>query len=360
MRTQRTLRTATLTAALAALGPAGCQSKLTGNKGNFVFSYHATDEVADFNKPIAVGAKLDVQVATTGAVGRRVEVRSAATDDDAVLRVAGFSGDTVVLEGTGSGQALLSVTGKTPGGEVLDDEVHMQARAPEVVKLAHTCTSAREARYLVDQDVWLHFDMEMDNGQPVIGYGHHPVTLTPPDGLAIDQTSTAQEYITGRTAARAQSVTVASTVDDTAVTMVLVAAADIDGARLDEAGTRTPILVGATRFLHVTPTIGGEPVCQAGVEVEVRTTTPELCTVSAGVTLDEAGAVTDSLEKWGLLRVDGKALGMCAFTVTHPAASAGPGDPAPETAFEVEIAELVRGDDGGGDAPGGPEGEGTD
>jgi hypothetical protein len=47
-------------AGAALLLTVACQSTLTGNEGNFQFSYDADDWITDFNKPIAVGAYLDI------------------------------------------------------------------------------------------------------------------------------------------------------------------------------------------------------------------------------------------------------------------------------------------------------------
>ncbi|HCF56896.1 MAG TPA: hypothetical protein DFS52_02730, partial [Myxococcales bacterium] len=62
----------------AAVAIAGCQSMITGNEGNLEFSYRADDEVRDFNKPIAVGAKLDLEVRTNGT-RQTVELLEATT-----------------------------------------------------------------------------------------------------------------------------------------------------------------------------------------------------------------------------------------------------------------------------------------
>ncbi len=319
----------------------GCKSKLTGNKGNFTFSYHATDDIRDFNKPVAVGAKLDLLVHTQGIIDKPVDVQEATTDAPDVLTVVSFSGNTVVLQGAGDGQALVQVTGRTSQGQTLDDEVNMQARVPEVLKINHSCTTGTEARYLVgQQEVWLHFDMEMANGQAVIGYGYHPVTFDPADAVTVDQTSKAQEFIGMSLTDAETTISVASDIDDSALTMILVPPTVIDGAELDEAGTRTPILVDRNRLLHVTPTTGGAAICQAKTPVQGRSDTPDLCSITADDDPADVGPVQGALEKWGFLSVKGIAPGACKFTIWHPAS----GDVPVETQFGVTIGELDTGD----------------
>ena len=329
-----------LLAALA-LPSVACKSKLTGNKGNFTFSYHATEDVTDFNKPIAVGAKLDLKVEEPGVLARDIDVKDATTDDPGVLEVVSFSGNTVVLLGTGAGQALVQVTGKNSQGETLDDEVNMQARVPEVVKIDHSCTTADEGRYLAGQEeVWLHFDLEMDNGQAVIGYGYHPVSFEPADAVTVNQTSNAQEFIGMKVSDTPQSVSVKADIGDEALTMTLVDPASIDGAQLDEAGTRTPILVDRTRWLLIRPTIGGEPICQAKTPVEAVTSTPDLCEIASGDDPEHDLTALSVVEKWGFISVKGVAPGACKFTVKHPAS----GDDPVETEFSVTIGEIDTGD----------------
>ena len=67
----------------------GCTSKITGNEGNFEFSYPADDRVADFNNPIAVGAYLDLEVRDVG-YQQPVTLSAASTDDESVLMVESF------------------------------------------------------------------------------------------------------------------------------------------------------------------------------------------------------------------------------------------------------------------------------
>lgn len=320
-----------------ALGAApGCKSRLTGNEGNLEFSYVAADDVTNFNKPIAVGAKLDVQVAEVGT-HRPASLQTAETDDAGVLRVASFQGDTLVLEGAGSGQALVSVSAKKPNGDVVTDSVNMQARVPEVLVLNHSCTSDPEGLYLVDQDVSIHFELKMTNGQPVIGYGYYPVTADPADGLqSLNEASKKQEFMDFHTAADAGTVTLASQIDATTATLRLVAPAAVDGAELD--GDEPDLLVGGLgRWLHVIPTVAGKRVCQARLEVQAHGETDELCEVRGGTVGDDLP--TDSAEKWGFVFVKGLAKGKCRFSVTYPAAQGGAGYA--ET-FELNVSELDR------------------
>lgn len=310
-----------LALAALALTTLGCRSKITGNEGNFDFSYVADDDVRNFNKPIAVGAKLDLKVAETGT-NRTVSLEAASSSADAVLKVASFQGDTVVLEGAGTGSALISVTGKVPSGASKSDSVNMLSRVPEVLKLFHSCTTASEARYLVNQDILLGYDMEMTNGQPVIGYGYWPVTYSPAAGVTQNVTTKDQQFLHLKTAATKQTVTVASTLDATTRTLVLVEPTDVDGADFYDPNNVPRTLVGATSYFNFVVSVGGQPVCQAYLDNSATSTSPTTCDVSKVAPPDSQ---TGPKNEFGWVKVTGKAAGTCTFDVTWTQVNGGQG-----------------------------------
>lgn len=316
---RRTLHSLALAAlALTALG---CRSKITGNEGNFDFSYVADDDVRNFNKPIAVGAKLDLKVAETGT-NRTVALESATSSAEGVLKVKSFQGDTVVLEGVGSGSALISVTGTVPSGTSKSDSVNMLSRVPEVLKLFHTCTTASEARYLVNQDIIVGYDLEMSNGQPVIGYGYWPVTYTPAAGVTQNVTTKDQQFLRLKTAATKQTVTLASTIDATTKTLVLVEPADVDGADFSDPNNVQRTLVGATSYFNFVVSVGGLPVCQAYLDNSATSTAPTVCDVAKVAAPDSQ---TGPKNEFGWVKVTGKAAGTCTFDVTWTQVNHGQG-----------------------------------
>jgi len=202
------LRHSVLLALLTFVLMPACKSVLTGNEGNLEFTYPADDRVADFNKPIAVGAKLELEVRDAGS-RKAVSLTSASTEDDSVLRVVSFSGSKLILEGVSSGGTLVLVEANTTGG-ALGDSVNMLARVPEVMKLANTCVTEASAQYLTGQDIIIPYDFEMSNGQPVIGFGYFPITLEPATGMTLDTTSVDQQWFHFTTGATAQNVTLST------------------------------------------------------------------------------------------------------------------------------------------------------
>jgi hypothetical protein len=311
----------------------GCTSKLTGNEGNLTFEYSADDDVRDFNKPIAVGARLELEVSPAGTGQGRAELQTVTTDAPGVLEVASFSGSKFILEGVGEGHTLVRVTARLRSGDVVSDSVNMMARVPEVLKMWHTCDrDALEGLYLVDSDVMIPFDMEMRNGQSVIGYGYHPVRVLPGGALTLDKTSSDQTAFHIRTSAFPQNVTLKSTIDSKELALRLVEERDIDGATLDESATGA--LVGVARQYRVLPTVGGRVVCQARTPLSAVSITPDVCEASAVGAPSQDGE--GPLNEHGHVRVTGKRVGRCTFTVSYANGRAGVSTP-----FTVDINDYV-------------------
>lgn len=294
---------------------AACQSHITGNEGNFEFAYWTDDDVVDFNKPIAVGAKLDITVSDVDAHAP-VALTTAAFDDEAVLGVAGVSGDTVTVEGVGDGGALLSVEGDTEAGEHLTDSINLLAATPEVLRLWHDCSDTSAAAYVQDATVWIPYDMEKTNGQSVIGYGYYPVETTGP--LTLDPATSGQTWMVFTTGTPG-AATVTSTIDDTALNAQVVAPAEVDGVEEPVAYVLEDIDVGDTNSFYVRPRAGGLTVCQADLEKAVVSDTPEICDVR------DADAGDTNLHEYGWFEIEGIAAGSCLYTVTFPEGNDGAG-----------------------------------
>jgi hypothetical protein len=300
---------------LMALTILACSSRLTGNEGNFQFSYTADDRITDFNKPIAVGGYLDIEVTDVGAL-QPVELLAAAFDDSSVLDVVSFSGSTITVMGVADGSALLSVEGTTVDGETLTDSVNLLAATPEVLLLSHTCEGDT---YLTRQRIWVPFEMEKENGQPVIGYGYYPISLDSEASLSLNTGESGQQYMAFDTTATAGTATLSSTVDDASLSINIVTPADITGVNEPVAWVFEDIDVGDTNAFYVLPTTDTSTICQADVAKTVTSDTPEICTV------EDAEQLDSSTHEYGWFEVTGVAQGECLFTVTYPTGNSGTG-----------------------------------
>ncbi len=317
----------------AALLTSGCVSRLTGNEGNLVFSYAADDDVADFNKPIAVGAKLDISVRTAGT-NELVSLQSAIVEDPTVLEVVSASGSAMTLGGKGTGNTLISVSAKQPDGTVVDDSVNLGARVPERLKLHHYCSNDTAAPYLVGNEVLVPYDLEMTNGQAVIGYGYWPITMEPAAAATLNQTNKAQQHLWLKLGDTAGKLTLTSQIDDTTLELDLVAPGAIDEALLDGGAAAKTAFVGTTHFVLIRPQTGGRTICQATTEMTATSTTPDACEVEA-LTIErkDDGLVNG----WGWVQIKGKQVAKCIFEVSFPKAADGAGL---KRSFEVDVVAL--------------------
>lgn len=298
-----------------------CKSKLTGNEGNLTFSYVADENFRDFNKPIAVGAKLDLQVETAGNPATAAQVETAESDDTGILDVVTFSGNTITVEGQGDGNVLLNVTADAGGTKgVLSDSVNLTVRVPQVQELTHTCTEEANGLYLVGQEIWVPFELKMTNGQDVIGYGYYPVTPVPTEGLAMTNAGTEIQFLKFMTADTAQAITLESDIDDTVWNAELVEKAAIDGAELI---TDYPAFVDARTLYYVLPTVGGARVCQAITDFSVVSDTPDVCTVELDTPNNTS--LTSATNEYGWIAITGSQVDVCQFTITYPEGGGGAG-----------------------------------
>ncbi|MEN0067356.1 MAG: hypothetical protein AAGA48_34820 [Myxococcota bacterium] len=307
----------------------GCESALTGNEGNFQFSYEADDRVNDFNKPLAVGASLDLEVRDVGA--RQPVTLSAADFAEAgVLEVSTFADQNITITGVGEGTALLEVEGTTANGQTLTDSVNLQSRIPEVLELRHTCSDGAEAAYLTNARAYVPFELEMSNGQPVIGYGYYP--LDDVTGVTVNRSDSNQTHIALDAGGTSATVTLSSTIDDTTLDVVLVSEAEIDGITEPIAWVIEDIDVGDTNPFYVLPTAMGRTICQANVTKTVVSSTPEICTIRERDPVPGSG---DGTFEFGWFDVTGVAAGTCEYVVTYPGGDGGAGVSATFT-FPIE------------------------
>ena len=239
-------------------------------------------------------------------LGRLRELTTATTDDDAVLAVASVSGDTVTVEGIGDGGTLLSVEGDTTAGEHLTDSINLLAATPEVLRMWHECSTGTEAAYLASSSLWLPYDLERENGQSIIGYGYYPVEATGP--LSLDTATSGATWMV-LDAGEAGAATLTSTIDDTALTLMVIDPGAIDGVEEPIAYVLEDIDVGDTNSFYVRPTTGGTTVCQADIEKTVVSDTPDICDVR------DADSSDAGVHEYGWFEIEGVSAGTCLYKI---------------------------------------------
>lgn len=314
--------------ALAALAVswAGCISETTGKHGDLEFSYETDDaEIINFRKPIAVGARLDLEVKESGSgFLRGVDIIEARSSDPAVIEAAeGSEEDVVVLLARGEGSAEISVDARAGlSDEILFDAVDMLARVPERLILYHTCADTRSARDVVypkGADFEISYEMKMNDGQSVIGYGYHPVELEPEGIVELDRASKDQKKMHLRASEQTGEVLMSSTIDDTDFTITVVDQAAIDGAQM-VGDARVERFRGETKIVF--PTVGGKRLCGSTADVDIVNKTPERCEIAKALDPQDPLDRKETGASAAWINIEGRSTGTCTFELQYSGAGA--------------------------------------
>lgn len=311
-----------------------CQSQITGNEGNLVFSYTADDRIGDFNKPIAIGAKLDVRVRESGT-NAPVELTQAFTEDQGVLAVETFTSNQLTLSGVSAGTTLVEVEAQVASGDTVTDSVNMRAAEAVSMELWHSCAdkSVRNVHYVSNtRKAFVYYNLFSERDEPVIGYGLFPLEVTPAELATLD-TSAKNQAAFLLDLSEPGEVTLSSTLDETTLNLTVVAPGSIDGAELAPGFENTSIFVNQNAFVLVMPTVNGERVCQASLPLTVRSLTEDICDATSPGDYEDSELLNES----NFVRIDGKAQGTCEFEVTFADGALGQGA---TSILSVSIGEI--------------------
>lgn len=326
-------------ASLASLS--GCESRQTGNEGKLTFAYPNDDDVADFNKAVAVGARLELRVSEVGLAGAKVEVVEASSDNAGALAVVAKLGDRFEIEAKAEGNAKISVRARKSDGTEVTDSVNLRALKAESLTLAHSCGGGTTGIYLTNRAIFLPYDLTRKDGQATIGYGYHPLTISPAAALTLNVNNKAQWAYAYQTAALPGDVSLTSQLDPTKVWKLrLVDEGAIDGAKIEFGTLGASAKVGQKHYAMARPMIGAEPLCQPESTFTVASTTPDIC---SAIGASQATAATLKLlgtnkgaqaEAWTWIEVLATKAGTCEFSVAWPKGAGGKGYTA---ALKVEV-----------------------
>ncbi len=293
--------------------------RVTGIEGNLVFSYAADDAFIDFNKALAVGARLDISV-IDAELREPAQIVSAVFDNEDVLSVDVIDAHTITVLATAEGGSLLSIEAFTSSSETLTDAVNLRAAMPDTLDIRHSCHSQPEAHYLTGTRAWVPYEMLLGR-QPTIGYGYYPIELSDPALGSLISAASNQQYMVIDTTAPGELV-LQSQVDDTSMTLNIVGPEFIDGAMEPIAFVLEDIDVGDTNIFYVLPRVGATPICQSTAPKSVASDTPDVCDVRDR---DNPSLGGDLAYEAGWFEVEGVAEGSCLFTVTYPDGDNGQG-----------------------------------
>lgn len=296
----------------------GCTSSLTGNEGELQFSYRTDDLGTDFNKPVAVGAKLDLTVRTAGEQ-QSVDINDVFVNEDVFL-VDGFMGDEFTLEAIGEGTSLVEVDADGPDGATADS-VNMRTAVPEVLNLRHTCTSDNRAAYVIEREnVAVSFDMKLDDGTDVIGYGYYPVDV-PTELGTLDEDSSTQAFMILNLGSIAGDYAIGSTIDEGTLELSVIEESDITEAETNSGADGIRVVEGETGSVVVWPAVEGTRVCHSAPHT-ATSLTPETCTVRGEQDPDDPESPFNT---GSFVSIEGVAAGECRFEVTYTGGNDGTG-----------------------------------
>jgi hypothetical protein len=298
----------------------GCYSKATGYNGKLTFAYAAGAQFENFGKPIAPGAKLDLEAFANGSDDNLV-ITAVTSSRPGVIAIGPVTSHHVVLSAVEPGVADIEITARDGAGNTLVDKMFLHVDKPAVHALQHACTEDREAAYVVGETANVFHGLATKDGRPVIGYGYAPVKVAPESALELIAQPQGSSAYVFRVRSASSQVSIRSTVDDSALSLRLVKRGELKDATIDCAGDcRT--LEGQSRYLVANVTLGETPVCNQNALTKAVSLTPEICSVTAKLD-DEGGDKNENREQLAVLK--GLKFGVCKYEVTLPELDGGKG-----------------------------------
>ena len=164
------------------------QHRLTGQAGQLIFTYDSEWDVRDFNKPLLVGTKLDVQMLSVGKTPEAVRVLSAQSLTPEILSINHIKRGLVRIEATRPGQAKMRVQARDLDGKLREDMITWRVdTADEIIYFpersselgARPKNTHHHVSFYAGSRVeipWLRYTSQ---GEHLIGFGAEPVRIRP-------------------------------------------------------------------------------------------------------------------------------------------------------------------------------------
>jgi hypothetical protein len=298
----------------------GCYSKATSYNGKFTFAYAAGLQFENFGKPIAPGAKLDLEAFANGSEDNLV-ITKATSSRPGVIAIGKVTSHHVVLSAVEPGVADIEITARDGAGNTLVDKMFLHVEKPAVHALQHACTEDREAAYVVGETANVFHGLATKDRRPVIGYAYAPVRVAPESALEMIAQPQGVDAYVFRVRSTSSQVSIRSTVDDSALSLRLVKRGELKDATLD-CGGDCRALEGQSRYLVAHVTLGETAVCNQNALTKAVSLTPDICSVTAKLD-DEGGDKNENREQLAVLK--GLKFGVCKYEVTLPELDGGRG-----------------------------------
>jgi hypothetical protein len=288
---------------------AGCYGAQPGAQGRLAFSYATDDGPPDLTRPLAIGARLDLEVLDpTG--GEALVVLGASSAHPDVIEVISITPGHVIVEARSPGSTSIRVTASRDG-QVVADSIALDAAQPARVELGHACAGAEDGVYLTASRVLVEYDARAEDGAEAIGYGGVAIELEPHGALSVASDPGAlgrsMRHLALHTAQSPTRATVRSGIGSSVLVLDLVGEETIDWATIVAAPDA--VRTGDTDFVLAQPVSAGRGVCQGAPALEVIEKTPSTCHALPLRQLRDAS--------YGWIQIDGLATGECRFVVRY-------------------------------------------
>lgn len=298
----------------------GCDARQTGERAQIVFAYTSFDDTTNFNKPIAVGAKLDLR-ALELATDEEVLVERAKGDD--TIAVGEHVRNLIELKAQKPGSTRLHVIGQTQDGHKVEDFVTLRAAEVKSIALNHLCTDSAHAVYQAGlRDVEIPMTKFAHNDEYLIGYGLYPIKIEPAAGAKLDTRSDDAHTLHLDLSPKPGRFEIKSTLNAARLSFELITPAQIDGIQIDEFDARARTVINHTAWLGFAPTYKGKPLCASQTPIEATSLTPKICEVTTILDRHQRDDGTTIQNTEGLIKIKGKAFGVCRYEVNFPGTKA--------------------------------------
>lgn len=288
------LLVAATSAALACTGE-------TGELGDLRFSYVAA-ELGPFDRPLAVGASLQLAVRTAG-IGQVVGVTQVTTSDPAILQVASFKSANVRVVGMGPGSAKLTVAATDLDGAARLDRIALRVATIANLDFVPDCEVGTPQLWFPLASRPLRYRMLSAGGEALVGDGLVPLAVDPPS-LATLEFSEPAGLVVVHTGGKLGGGLLRATTGAGQLAFEVIDPKQIDSIRLYDGlhtiSTPTVLEPGGKLKLAVFAAVGGQPVCGTPPAFSATIVTPQICKVEVVA---------------GVVVIDALAVGICPVTV---------------------------------------------
>ena len=210
MKLSRRKLTLLFTSSLLLATAASCnKSRHTGELGQIIFEYYSEQDTYNFNKPVIEGGKLDLFIQGVSREEMPLSITNARSSRPEALAVSGWIDHLFTLEGGTSGDATIEVEGASEAGEERQDRIRLRVAAVTQIEFhpedARIDGNTQESGFLtytsgtITAPVGAHVELPWTrwskNGEPLIGYGVHPVKLKPKGAAFLDRDTTEDDFV---------------------------------------------------------------------------------------------------------------------------------------------------------------------